>query len=88
MKDLALKNRILRFMRMNPVYINGGEIERLALAKGYKASNASRRLRELHEDGLIERETRAGLNGTQSVWYRYKQSSHEVMSYQMKLLVN
>jgi DNA-binding transcriptional ArsR family regulator len=35
--------------------VNGGELERLALSVGYKASNISRRMREAYEDGLIER---------------------------------
>lgn len=57
--DPSLKSRILSYIerctRENDCWINGGEIERLALLAGYKASNASRRLRELHAEGLLAR---------------------------------
>lgn len=46
---------------------NGGKFEVIAFGLGFKASNASRRLRELAEDGLIERKYEKG-----SVWYRAK----------------
>lgn len=49
--------------------MNGGEIERKAAASkttNYKASNVSRRLRELAEDKEIERKEEKG-----SVWYRW-----------------
>lgn len=45
----------------------GGDIERLVAQKTtYKASNASRRLRELREDGLLEANEVKG-----TVFYRY-----------------
>jgi hypothetical protein len=37
------------YLRKTHGYINGGELEKLAQAAGYKASNASRRLRVLEE---------------------------------------
>ncbi len=69
--ELSLKDRIIRYLREDHMrnkdrWTNGGEIERLALLAGYKASNASRRLRELSTDGKIERKE---ING--SVNYRY-----------------
>lgn len=45
--------------------VNGGELERLAMEHGYKASNASRRCRELENEGIIKNEYK---NGT--VWYK------------------
>jgi len=69
-----LRDRIVAFLSAKKDWVNGGEIERLALDAGYKASNASRRLREIHEDGLIEREERPGPRA-RSVWYRIKQAS-------------
>lgn len=71
MRD-SLRERIYRYISNRPgKYINGGEVERLALSVGYKASNASRRLRELAEEGLIERDEKKNPNtGTRSVWYR------------------
>ena len=66
---MSLKERILTFLQKQPnVKVNGGEIERLALSVGYKASNASRRCRELAESGVIERTEIRG-----SVWYWYAQ---------------
>ena len=49
--------------------INGGELEELAQSVGYKASNSSRRCRELAERGAIKREVIKG-----SVWYWYEPS--------------
>lgn len=64
MKKESLKIRILSYIRTYGGKVNGGEIERLALTNGYKASNASRRCRELDEEGLIKGDI---INGT--VWY-------------------
>ena len=53
---MSLRNRILNYLKnQHPKEINGGEIERLAQLNGYKASNASRRCRELANEGLISR---------------------------------
>lgn len=51
--------------------INGGELEDYARENyGRKASNASRRLRELCEENLIKREVKENLNSkVKSVWY-------------------
>jgi len=61
--------RILAYLRRQGNFRNGGEIERLAESSGYKASNASRRCRELENEGLIERKMVEGPK-TSSVWYR------------------
>lgn len=67
MHSPSLSVRIERYLKSNPgVWQNGGEIERLAMGIGYKASNASRRCRELAQEGTIERKEEKG-----SVWYRY-----------------
>jgi len=60
MPVLSLSDRIIAFLKLTSVtdpgqWVNGGEIERRALDIGYKASNASRRLRELYNEGKIER---------------------------------
>lgn len=68
---LSLKERLYQYLLKNHQWFNGGELERLALGAGYKASNCSRRLRELHEEGKLERQIRKG-NKVASVWYRYK----------------
>lgn len=71
---MSLKSRILnyfeRYDEKNPGrWQNGGEIERLAMDIGFKASNAGRRCRELCVEGYIER--RENPNG--SVEYRIAQ---------------
>lgn len=47
---------------------NGGELERLALSVGFKASNCSRRCRELVDSGVLERKE----NEKGHVLYRFK----------------
>jgi len=80
MKSLCLKQRILNFLEgweaKNPgIWVNGGEIERLALEANYKASNASRRCRELaHEGHILRRENSKGF-----VEYRF---CNEVQTFQ------
>jgi predicted transcriptional regulator len=68
----SLSQRILNYIRQEfPNFVNGGQIERLTMEAGYKASNASRRCRELHEEGLLVREERKNENtGVRSVWYK------------------
>jgi hypothetical protein len=51
-----------------PNWINGGELEMFAVTQSYKASNGSRRCRELADEGTLERR----ING-KSVEYRYLQ---------------
>lgn len=69
---LSLSQRIYRYLKNRPgVKVNGGEIERLALSIGYKASNASRRCREMREKGLIRD---AEIKGTVSYWYEPEDS--------------
>jgi len=74
MTELSLKARILKYLRNHyPEKINGGDIERLTLSAGYKASNGSRRCREMRSGKLsngrtcpivIDGEEKGG-----SVWY-------------------
>lgn len=68
---MTLKQRIQRYLRQKQTWVNGAQIEELAQKKGYKASNASRRLRELAQEGVIERQERKGKRA-RTVWYRYK----------------
>lgn len=64
---LTLRRRLYRYLkRRQGVWYSGGWLERLTVEKtNRKASTASRRLRELAEDGLIERKEAKG-----TVWYR------------------
>lgn len=65
---LPLKGRIEAYTRKIGTWINGGELERLTLAAGYKASNGSRRCRELTDEKILE----SRLNEKGHVEYRYK----------------
>lgn len=78
---ISLRDRILNHYRKYPgVFISGGEIERLVAQKTtYKASNASRRLRELREDGLLESKE---IKGT--VYYRYIPQPRQVHKVQIE----
>ncbi len=51
-----------------PNWINGGDLEIFSTTQGYKASNGSRRCRELADEGTLLRR----ING-KSVEYRYLQ---------------
>lgn len=71
MKDKrSLKTEIRFFVYQEyPDFVNGGRIERLASDLRYKASNASRRARELEREGIFERRLNRG-----SVEYRYSEN--------------
>jgi hypothetical protein len=65
--QIAIQNRLYDVWTKNrEEWTNGGEVERFAMELGYKASNASRRCRELASEGVLDRRE---ING--SVWYRY-----------------
>jgi DNA-binding MarR family transcriptional regulator len=69
--EISLSERIKRYLEKRPdTFVNGRDIEELAMQAGYKASNASRRCRELAEEGFIDREERKG-RGCRSVFYKY-----------------
>jgi DNA-binding Lrp family transcriptional regulator len=66
MNKTSLKSRIVRYVSRKGDWVNGATIERLAMEAGFKASNASRRCRELANEGIFERKEEG------SVYYRYK----------------
>lgn len=77
-KELSLVERLIKFMRSNPdTWVPGGELERLALSVGYKASNISRRARELVEDGTLERRE----NSKGHVEYKWRKSERVISKY-------
>lgn len=72
-ETVSLSERILRYAIKYPEWHNGGHFEEMALRAGYKASNASRRLRELHEEGKLDRKEEKSIKGkTKTVWYKIK----------------
>lgn len=69
---MGLKKSIKHYVVNQARWVNGGELERFAEELGYKASNASRRARELAEDGIFERKIEK-----RTVWYRVKQKQEQ-----------
>ncbi len=67
MHDSLRQNIIYLAKREFPDWLNGGRFERLAFDLNYKASNASRRCRELVKDNRLERRE----NESGCVEYRY-----------------
>lgn len=76
MKPESLSNRIRKYVRRQyPAVVNGGELERLAFENGFKASNASRRARELENDGILK----VSYTEKGSAEYQYIPSEHELI---------
>ena len=73
---MSLYERILAYYHRNDGrWISGGEVERLVAQRTkYKPSNCSRRLRELHEDGKLERK-----EVKRTVFYRYLPQKKQVI---------
>ncbi|HKQ06138.1 MAG TPA: hypothetical protein VJ464_13465 [Blastocatellia bacterium] len=68
-KNPSLKVLLSLYLKEKyPNFINGGDLETYSITQGYKASNGSRRCRELADEGTFERR----MNG-KSVEYRYLQ---------------
>lgn len=67
---MSLKSELKEFAqkRGRGEFTNGGEFERLAMDLGFKPSNASRRLRELENEGFLE----VRYNEKRCAEYRYK----------------
>jgi hypothetical protein len=81
MSRTSLKARIYAYLRTRPnEWIASAEIERLTFDHtSYIASNATRRLRELHEEKpeRVQREYRKGKHGETLAYYRYVPSAYE-----------
>ena len=65
---MSLKNLLLNEIKKRKGFVPGGILEQLAYSHGYKASTASRRLRELKESGAIKADYSKG-------YVRYKKQS-------------
>ena len=67
----SLKQMLLIFLDRKRNFIHGGEVERYSASQGYKASNGSRRMRELVRMGQVEAIYEMNKNtGHREVWYR------------------
>ena len=65
---MSLKNKLLSYVRYRyPSKVHGGELEKYAMDLGAKPSNASRRCRELENEGIF----RATYNEKRMVVYQY-----------------
>lgn len=72
MKQTSIKYLILDYLYEKNRFVYGGIIEDyIRTIRGAKASNASRRCRELYNDGLILRKFEI-VNGNKVVLYKYK----------------
>lgn len=75
----SLKTRLTLYAKEKyPAWINGGELEMFAVTLNFKASNGSRRCRDLVTEGTFERR----MSG-KSVEYRYlqKEPQNNPMNY-------
>lgn len=69
---LSLKERILQYLLKNHGFVASTQIERLVMEHTtYIASNASRRLRDLFEEGKVEK-IHKYQNGKQLAFYKAK----------------
>ena len=77
MAKLTLRNRILAYYRKRPgQHIASGEIQRIVVEQTkYTPANATRRLRELAEDGLLKVEYRKS-----HAFYWYEPTLYQVQS--------
>lgn len=87
MKNPSLRIQILLYAKkFYPFWVNGGAFERLAEELGYKASNASRRCRELCREGKFER--RENIKGCVEYRFFYRElTEKEKEAEKIQLLV-
>jgi len=68
MREISLKNRIENYLKKRDYFVASGDIQRLAQENGYYSpQNSGRRLRELHEEGILDVEYRKG-----HAYYKFK----------------
>lgn len=70
---LSLSKKIENYLRRKECWVASGEIQRIAMENGYYSpQNTGRRLRELHEEGILEVEYRE----KNHAWYRFNQNHY------------
>ena len=83
MKKPTLQDIIIKYLQTcGADFVNGGELERLALEKGYKGSNADRTLRKMREDGIITLDKDRDQKHT--VWYSINPTKYRKETYTVK----
>lgn len=61
MKGLSLKERLLRFLLARHGFVSSGDLQRVVMENtSYLPRTTVRRLQEMFEDGILERELRHG----------------------------
>lgn len=84
-RQMILNRFRVKYLAGNNDFINGGKIELYIAENGHKGGTASRELRLMQEDDLLEKEYRPMVNSkTQSVWYRYKPNDRELLAYEYR----
>lgn len=74
--ELSLEARIERWVKGQDRWVSGGEIERIVAENtNYKPSNASRRCRELVEDGTLIAKHEKG-----TVYYKYSGEKESIIN--------
>lgn len=72
MHSVSLKNILLEMLTLRGTYVHSVEIEDYARTLGFKSSNSGRRMRELYNEGKVQREYRLH-DGVKIVWYKSKE---------------
>lgn len=68
---MSLKEMLLINLEGKRNFVHGGELERYGMGQGYMASNVSRRMRELANEGKVEVIHAPNQNtGVKESWYR------------------
>ena len=76
----TLSSQLMDMLKSSyPEFVHSVALEDYARSLGFKSSNSGRRLRELYNEGKIEREYRLH-EGVRIVWYKYKVQSVERIS--------
>lgn len=83
----SLSTKLYNYLQEKGIWINGGELEKLAGEWGFKASNADKRLREMssnkHKDNdykepIIDKELRPKQKSKEeTIWYKAKVPKRE-----------
>ena len=89
-RKVSLTSRIQSyFLKRHSEYINGGELERLAMENGYKGSTCGRILRSMaeFEDSFLIKEERKNPNtGVTSIYYKLNERHAHIETYKVPSL--
>jgi len=72
-EEKSLKQSLIDYLQGCQKWLIKGDLEDYARTLGYYGENCGRRMRELSNSPLVEKEYRKGAGGETLVWYRYKE---------------